>query len=238
MDQKMKNFDRRIEQMMNENEVSPPFGMWNRIAAEIEVKATAIPPSVNSPLPQRRVYAFIAGALLISSSLLTAYLVNNISSEEKTATLDKVSGVEIYKSKPVLSEIPTIVFREETKNILRRNKSKSASALITENPIANPIQASVSTLIIPTHAEIMIPNQNIAESNNNSETYFFPAIDVNSSSSKPDDKPTASIVKSSKIDSKTIDDNEREISSYEPPRIKFRPKKHRTFSYGKIIHRK
>ena len=42
MEKDTKHFDRKIEQMMNEHTVAPPFGMWNRIATEVASEALPV----------------------------------------------------------------------------------------------------------------------------------------------------------------------------------------------------
>ena len=82
MDQKIKNFDRTIEQKLNEAEVAPPFGMWNRISGELDVAET-LPTAAAAVAPiaavsKRAAIRFIVAASLISSSLVTAYIVNSL----------------------------------------------------------------------------------------------------------------------------------------------------------------
>lgn len=229
----MKNFDRNIEQMMNEHEVAPPFGMWNRIAAELETGATAVPVSVNSPIPQRTVFGFVAGALFISASLLTAYLVNDYSKEEKTIALNSPVVNQPSVSTPVATEMQTIVFRDEVKSTARISKSIATTLPVAEKAAeAEPTNVSANALKL--HTEVSVPTQAVAENNGVTEPYYFPAIDINSTK-KTEEKTTASIAKPAKVE-KSTEANEREVSSYEAPKIKFRPKKHRSFSYGRIIH--
>lgn len=231
----MKNFDRKIEQMMNESEVAPPFGMWNRIAAELETEATVAPVSVNSPIPQRSMFGFIAGALLISASLLSAYLVNEYAKEESTVSLSSAVA-----TKPInvttTTEIPTLIFREEAKHVTRIAKSKSVVQPVSEKLTAHK---EIATALVektpPLLTEVSVPNQPIAQNSAVTEQYYFPAIDINTRNNKVEEKATASIAKAAKSDAKVKDDDDQEVSSYEPPRIKFRPRKHRSFSYGKII---
>jgi hypothetical protein len=81
MDQKIKNFDRSIEQMMNEHQVAPPFGMWNRISSELEatpVPVAAAAPVVTSLIPKRSMAAIIAGVLIIGASVATGYMVHAV----------------------------------------------------------------------------------------------------------------------------------------------------------------
>lgn len=226
----MKNFDRNIEQMMNENEVAPPFGMWNRIATELETGAAAVPVSVNSPIPQRTVFGFVAGALFISASLLTAYLVNDYSKEEKTIAINTSVVNQPSVSAPVTQEMQTIIFRDEVKSTARISKSIATTLPVAEKA-TEAASTNVSANTSKLHTEVSVPTQAIAENNGVTEPYYFPAIDIDNAK-KVEEKTTASIAKVSKA----TDVNEREVSSYEAPKIKFRPKKHRSFSYGRIIH--
>ena len=130
----MKNFDRSIEKMMNENEVAPPHGMWNRIAAELETSAAPMPVSVNSPIPQRTVFGFIAGALLISASMMTAYLVNEHAKEENPLVANIVTPkLSIENLTAVTTPIPTVVFRETARKTVHLSKSKIISKPVFKN---------------------------------------------------------------------------------------------------------
>lgn len=229
----MKNFDRNIEQMMNEHEVTPPFGMWNRISAELDKEVAQVPVSVNSPIPQRTIFGFIAGALLISASMMTAYLVNDYSKKEKAVIVNNVVVDKTINTTPVVSETPTIIFRENTKQIARYSKPISITKPVEERIVAQAKTPTTPVQILPTNTEVSVPAQFIAENSGGSEPYYFPAIDMNS----PKTEATP-ITKAVKVDTKNPDDNDREISSNDFPKIKFRPKKHRSFSYGKIIRRK
>lgn len=238
MDQKMKNFDRSIEQMMNENAVTPPFGMWNRISAELEAEATPVPVSVNSPIPQRAILGFIAGAVLIGASLVTAYFVNDFNKKENTALAFNTPVVQqTPEITPVIAETPVIVFREVVKPVAHSSKPTSIAKPVEEKVVA-PIETSATPAEnISANTEVSVPTQPLAENKVVSEPYFFPAIDMNTGENKPQDKVATPVTKV-KTDSKNTEDDEREVSN-DPPRIKFHPKKHRSFSYGRIIiHKK
>ena len=97
MEQKIKNFDRSVEQMMNEHEVAPPFGMWNRISADLEampVAATA--PVVTSLIPKRAMMGIIASALIIGTAVITGYLVS--SSNPAKTSIAPVANTQIETS--------------------------------------------------------------------------------------------------------------------------------------------
>ena len=80
MEHNTKNFDRGIEQMMNEHEVAPPFGAWNRISSELDAMpaiAAGAAPVVTSLIPKRALTGIIAAALVIGATMVTGYFVNN-----------------------------------------------------------------------------------------------------------------------------------------------------------------
>jgi len=237
MDQKMKNFDRSIEQMMNESAVTPPFGMWNRISAELGPEVTPVPVSVNSPIPQRTIAGFIAAAVLIGASLVTAYVVNDLSNKENKA--GKVTTVTTQQAPviaPVATEAPVVTAKLETKPVVHSSKPTSIAKPVEEK-ITPAETAAVPAEALRSNTEVSVPNQTIAENNVVNEPYFFPAIDIASQENKPTEKVVTPVTKA-KVETKNSDDNDREVVSNDPPRIKFHPKKHRSFSYGKIIRRR
>jgi len=157
---------------------------------------------------------------------LTAYLVNDYSKEEKIIAVNTAVVNQPSVSAPVVSEMQTIVFRDEVKSTARISKS-----IATKAPVVEKATESEPTNVSANNTEVSVPTQAIAENNGVTEPYYFPAIDIDNAK-KVEEKTTASIAKVSKA----TDVNEREVSSYEAPKIKFRPKKHRSFSYGRIIH--
>ena len=224
--------------MMNEHQVAPPFGMWNRISAELDAEATPVPVSVNSPIPQRAILGFIAGALLIGASLVTAYLVDNSSNKQSQPT----GGIALNTHQtpaftPVNTEAPVVVApKQEVKLAVRSSKPRSIAKPVEENVVAPAETVSTPAQTLPTNTEVSVPSQNIAQNNGVSEPYYFPAIDVNTPETKT--QVAAPVTKTVKADTKPTDDDDRDVVSNDPPRIKFHPKKHRSFSYGRIIRKR
>lgn len=234
-----KNFDRNIEQLMNENEVTPPFGMWNRIAAELDASATApAAASQTSPLPQRSFTGLIAGTLIIGVSLIAAYLINSATTIPKTEAVVVATPAPsvIVKTAPVIAE-QNLQIETKTKRTAPITKSAPTKKLTAKVLKAN----SNPTVTLPAHTEIFIPTAHISTVNPITDKYFFPAIDMARAEVKQADKPVEEVAEVSAKTKviKTDDDDEREtLVNRDAPRIKFRPKKHRNFTYGKIIRRK
>lgn len=255
MDQKMKRFDSNIEQMMNESEVAPPFGMWNRISAQLDAEVGAVPPPASSPIPQRSVYGFIAGALLIGASLVTAYVLNDKASNElpsgKTAAV--VATTETNKVNPSANTIlPTVSKMEQPAMLastaeVKHTNNIATSTTKTSKPAAlavaatevnkNEIATANEQNKLPLHTDVAVPSTNVvADGNTNNEPYYFPAVDnISVAPAKTETAvATTKVTKTEKTEEK-----ERIFSaSNDAPRIKFRPKKHRSFSYGKIIRKR
>jgi len=231
MDKKMKNFDRNIEQMMNEHEVAPPFGMWNRISAQLDAETIVAPAAANTPVPKRIIGGFIAGALLIGATLLTAYLVNNTTTKKApvaaaltTTTVSETPAVNIA---PAITEAIPVAMKE-TKRVARISKAKTIAKPAAEKLITAE-EKTVAMNTLPANAEVLIPTVS-AENSSAAEAYYFPAVD-NLNDKKVEEKAVVAPVKKVVIKS---DERERETVSNN---IKFRPKKHRSFSYGRIIHK-
>ena len=228
MEKKMKDFDRNIEQLMNEHEVAPPFGMWNRIAAELETGVVSSPVSVNSPIPQRAVIGFIAGAIFIGASLVTAYVINSNSKMEAPITTVAHQTTNIIA--PVIFKSESVV-KQEIKLVARVSKPKTVAKAVEEPTV---IEESTANQVLVSSSEVSIPTQTIAENNAVNEPYYFPAVD-NMSENKVAEKTVAP----TKAIAKPTDDNDKEsVSNNDPPKIRFRPKKHGKFGYMKINRRR
>jgi len=227
MEQKLKNFDRHIEQLMNENAVSPPFGMWNRISAELDAQVVPVPASVNSPIPQRTIIGFIAGAVLIGASLITAYLVDNSSkSETTTATINTTIVTPAINTPAKLETTPVVIAKAETKPVVRSSKPKLIPKPVEEKMA--PVAETTPAPALSQNAEVMVPTQDIAENHLNTEPYYFPAIDMGTRESKPAEKIETPVSKS-KVLVKGDEEEERE----DAPRVKFHPQKHRSWKFGR-----
>ena len=99
MEQNIKNFDRGIEQKMNEHEVAPPFGMWNRISSELDaMPIAAAAPIATSLIPKRAMMGIIATALVIGTAMITGYLVSSSLNKNTVAPTGNTSIEATTKS--------------------------------------------------------------------------------------------------------------------------------------------
>src|SRR5271169_5851984 len=99
MENNMKNFDRQIEQRLTEQQTPPPFGAWNRIAAQLDAMPVAEPAPVNNLLPKRVIASFIAGMLIMGATIGTGFWLNNtfnhnnnIASSDNTTKVNNTSN--------------------------------------------------------------------------------------------------------------------------------------------------
>ena len=254
MEQKIKNFDRSIEQMMNEHQVTPPFGMWNRISSELETMpeavAAAAPVVSASLIPKRALAGIIAVALVVGSAAITGYLVYSPLNNNNTT---KSSGLnaQITATTKTVSSANTTEQTVSVKNAANPSNISMAKVkvkhLVASNPVQSTIQAAQqvkpavyqnenaginnaalenANTDVPTPIESNV--QNITEE---TQTYFFPPIDVNTpEKNKPSTESPISIKNHNKVvtvsaDNETIGER----------KTKFRPHKRRKFTYGNII---
>jgi hypothetical protein len=77
MEQEIKQFDRTIEESMNGLSATPPFGMWNRISAELDAAEPAIAAGVapiTSTTIQRTPWRYIAAAAVTGIAVVGAFV--------------------------------------------------------------------------------------------------------------------------------------------------------------------
>ena len=227
MEQKIKNFDRNIEQRLNENAVTPPFGMWNRISVALDAEAMPVAvPAPASVMPKGAIVGMVTGALILGASLLTAYLINNNSLLKKEAVNNMVTVVNI----PQVKNIETVVLRDEVKPAVVYKAKKVA---VTPAVISEPVKEE--TLVSADYrnlAEVAVPDQTVALNTKVTEAYYFPPVDVNN----PEPVKTKVIAKT-KVDGDDQGDDDKKIkSSSSGHEKKLRPKKKRSrdWSFGRI----
>ncbi|HLP49581.1 MAG TPA: hypothetical protein VK154_01790 [Chitinophagales bacterium] len=235
MDQKMKNFDRGIEQMMNESAVAPPFGMWNRISAQLDAEVAVAAKPAASPVPQRSLTGMVIGALIIGASLVTAYVVNSTDNNNNrpsaiTATAPVVVAPAIATpvTTPAISQQQPVLVSEVKPTAIRSSKPKTIAKPVEEKVTIAEETASVSATHYANDIDLLIPVMPVSANTATNDTYFFPAVDsYTGEGNKTENKAIAKVVKTEKA-------VEREVTTSSEPRIKFRPKKHNKHSYGKI----
>jgi hypothetical protein len=255
MDQKIKNFDRNIEQLMNEHEVAPPFGMWNRIACELEAMpiAAAAAPVATALIPKRALVGIIAAALITGTAIITGYTVNSTLSNNKTGANNTVVNTQVATSpKPVEQHQTVAVVTNEVKPVVAKvkhntnpvkavlvaaqNVKPASSQAVVEN--TPPASVSNSLVIDNSNTDVPTPIEPVAKSAADNQTYYFPPIDVTT----PDKKVVTEtpVAERSHPSNKAIAsaDNDDNKGSSSGRGIKW-PKNHKhPFGYGTINRNK
>jgi hypothetical protein len=232
MDQKIKNFDRSIEQMMNENSVAPPFGMWNRISAELD--AEVLPP-VSSPasvIPGRAMIGFFAGALILGGTMVTAYLLNN-----KTAAPQQIVSQEpVVVNMPEKEKVEPVIIAESPKASIVSETKKSLVAKPAVSQIAEEKQ--VVTEPYTTYQEVAVPNQTNAESASASlDPYYFPPVDIDAP--EVNKAPVAAskettVCKPAEEETKVVEKKVKVQSQTSEKKLKFKKRRSGGFTYGHL----
>lgn len=231
----IKDFDRHIENMMNEHVAAPPFGAWNRIAAELEVVPA---PVVFTPAPAQpwistgAVLGFISGALMIATLtgswlLYNKYNTTGISTQQTTVTANQAPIV----SKPAhltVSEVykPTASLQNEV------NESKSVLAVKTVE------EAEFSTVKLNTIQEVAAPTVKLPVDKQKAgdEPYYFPPVDINVPTVSNNHVAMSDMGEESKAVAEPVKEAEAKkiVSNSSSSRIKFKKKRSSGWNYGKI----
>lgn len=244
MDQKIKNFDRNIEQVMNEAAVEPPFGMWNRIAADLDAAEAVAAPAAGSPVPQRSVAAMLVGVMVIGASLVTAYLVNSNNNQQLTVSANVSQPTEI--TTPVTEQ--TLIAAVEAPKTVAELPAKPAKRntvinKVSETPAAPQQLAKVAEpVFVPTElndnkstnqVDVLVPLVAVDQNKQQADAYYFPPVDIYTGENKLQENKLALAAKP-RTDKTTEREASSSSSSESSSRFKFRPKKHGRYNYGKI----
>ena len=254
-DKMIKDFDRAIEQMMNENAVAPPFGAWNRIAAELNTPAAA-PVAARRALPVAAIGGFVAGALLIGGLVAGALIyngnsLNNITYPSTVANSNNVS---------VASETTTVQPSAEVTNTIQQSSTvvaesnKPTMAVLASEAAADKqtkkdatVVAADNKLALSNNNDVAVPEVKLKASSTSiiSMPYYFPAIDVandsqTTASADADDmeeyEHDADVAKTGTKQSSEV--KRRSSSSSDFRGVKFKKKKKKSFTYGSIVRAK
>ncbi len=232
MDQKIKNFDRNIEQMMNENSVAPPFGMWNRISAELGSEALPIAAAAPASLmPKRAIVGFMAAAIILGVSL-TAYLITTNSTEEKPIAA-QLTTPQVTIQEQVIAEPQHLVVKAAP-SAMAAKKTDALRQIVAETKKHEIVTAQYQ----PEITEVAVPNQLIAQNTLATDPYYFPPVDVVV-------QETNKVVEATVIEARLTPPAEAEIkmvekkirptsSSSSDKRIKFKKKRSGSFTYGRL----
>lgn len=253
MEQDIKNFDRTIEQAMNEQQVAPPFGMWNRISADLDAMPMATAPTVapTSALPKRAFVGFIAAALLIGVTAVTAYMVNSTKVNSAVATPTAVKAnettvpakviatpVEQPKAevKPITAKVAPVLTASAKKNnvVAELPKNTDVPAGAVDNTAAPAVEPSV---VVNANQDVPTPvtkGNDEANSIGENQTYYFPPVDNMSDSKTSVDKSAKKNTATAKTDDDD-DDKKSKVFGSSEQKVKFHPPKRKKFSYGKIV---
>ena len=253
MDQKIKNFDRSIEQKMNEHEVAPPFGMWNRISSELEgmpLPVAAAAPAVGSMIPKRALLGIIAAALVLSTSMITGYLVNSSLSHNQVNVQNNGAGKQqIAASTTATKPMQTVGVKDLTPAV----NPVTAKAKVKHSVAANPVQSTLqlaqqakpainqpvtvsnnetnSSVLLADNAatDVPTPIEPVAQNVQETQTYYFPPIDVNTPEKAKVSNETAVAKNKNKATASNDNDGPSER------KFRFRPHRRTKFTYGNII---
>ena len=226
----MKNFNRRIEQMMNETAVTPPYVMWNRISSELPSEITPPVAAPTSVIPGRAIISLVAGSMIVGATLLTNYLFNKDVVVHPKSFNQAESATNISAQKNVETIVALETKRSNSISSIKRSLDfKPVLMRKMEKPIMDREH-------FQNNLDVVVPNQKVTESAVTNDTYYFPPVDI--------DVPEAKNTESASIATKPDKPNEDETKLTEKrirpalfggeKRIKFRKRRVRDFSFGRI----
>jgi hypothetical protein len=174
-DKLIKDFDRSIEQMMNQHTVTPPFGAWNRIAAELPTVAPEAAP-IAPRIPKSAWIGFLSGASLIATLVAGTLIYNNstnqpvVSVPTESLVTEKSIVNSVATENSTLNEMPVVSLapKAEIKSVVNRQQ---------ETPLQSETinQSAENVLTDNTNLETATTNT----SDKAEQVYFFPAVDIN-----------------------------------------------------------
>jgi len=251
MEQKIKNFDRGIEQMMNEHEVAPPFGMWNRISSELEAMpvAAAAAPVVTSLIPKRAIVGIIAAALVIGATVITGYLVNSSLNSKGVNTQIAASVQPVHVSHV---QQQTQAVKNDVTPLAKAKVSAMHNVAVTPvqstlqvaqqvKPVINQQVTAISDVnanntslaISNASTDVPTPIEPIAQ-NTEAQTYYFPPIDVNTPEKVKTESESTVTVKKPVLTAAVTEADKDDRGGVSKFKFRMHNKK-KKFTYGNII---
>jgi len=221
-----KNFDRSIEHKMNQHSVAPPFGAWNRIAAELDTITPAAAPA--APLiPNSALIGFLSGAALIATLVggVLIYIEYNNETKSNAIQMPPISS----NTKEITLTPQTVVTTPEKVEQVIVSKSTTTTKQEASEPIL-PTQKYITPELA------VIPTLNDENNVEKAEpVFYFPAVDINTGNQYDESIVKYSMpsnynamnVQHSETDKKTKSSNVKEI------RFKPRKDKKRPHNYGR-----
>jgi hypothetical protein len=247
MEQNTKNFDRNIEQMMNEHQVAPPFGAWNRISAELDALPTAVAagsaPVVTRLIPKRALAGIIAVALVIGSSAITGYLINASHNDEHSGNVVKTSvattsktntqpvAVQTEPVKSLVSPAQIALTKVKVKHLVATNPVQQTIVAAQQvQPVINqPVAVTPTPIINNENTDVPTPLEPVSAKAEDTQTYYFPAIDVTTPEKIVTPAKTSIAAKAHTGDAVAANNNDDA-----PVRKRFHPGRKHNFNYGNI----
>lgn len=241
-DKSVKNFDRHIEQMMNEHSVDPPFGAWNRIAAELEsVPSSAVTTTTVSSQPWLNtgtILGFISGALMIGT-LVTGWFAYSTYKNYNTESGKPTSNNDVKVNEQSFSQTfaPSAIVTTEaqqTSNHITKHRTSTHVAVTSKEEVLES-----STVKISKNEEVAAPTVKLPvdKQKNASEPYYFPPVDINVPENKvADNSPVANneILSHEEEPAKVTEVKKVTPSTASFEKVKFKRKKKTGWTYGKI----
>jgi hypothetical protein len=231
MEEKMINhFDKKIEQAMNAYTEAPPFGMWNRISAELgEPVVAPVTPKPYSVFTRSSVLGFMSGVLLIGG-IVTANMLYNVTSTSNSGKTEIAPSLPTALISPVEEvivspqvKVPSVTGKTFSPKLLTVNKQNALSASISESE--NRQEAVLETKEIQPE-----------------KAFYFPPVDIETSSEKLNEQSVEAAVsymnhttvfkESEKVEEKTA-----KVTNLKEQRLKFHPRKKRSHTWGTINRR-
>ncbi len=236
MEEKTKNFDRNIEQLMNESSVAPPFGMWNRISSELDA-TYVMPIAVVAPVTaiSRRIsYGIIAATAIIGSSLLTALY---MSSTQKTSSIEKAESQTNHPVSTSSVTHPAVVLSngkatDDISITAKPNIKHETTSIQVKPSLVKTAANSISSKTALANTEVAVPIATITTNYKAEDVYFFPPVDMASTVVNTENEPKTTETVGSE---KPVEKKTKSISnSSNDKRIVIKKRKRGGFSYGSL----
>lgn len=224
------HFDKKIEQAMNAYTETPPFGMWNRISAELgEPVAAPVNPKPYAVFTKSSVLGFLSGVLLIGGIVTANMLYNSSLGEETAIDTNRVSIQEVTSPLVVAPVAQTFVAEPEM------NPKLVSTKLLSVNKAAT-LTASVT--VAPEIEEVMPAAQEIQAD----KAFYFPPVDIETSSEKLSEQSIEAAVTFMNHttvfkESEKAEEKSSKVISAKEQRLKFHPRKKRSHTWGTINRR-
>lgn len=237
-DKMIQQFDRAIEQAMNNYTEAPPFGMWNRISAELGEPAPSAAPNnaIPSWINTGSVVGFLSGALLIGGLVVGNLLYNNnpiaFSEYNKTvsAPLAVTPSIKEEEDKVVQAALsfaaPAVKLRAPKTITIESTEASTAEQVIDKTEATNYTAAATSEIVATEARE---------------RNFYFPPVDIETGTA-PQIQPAQVEAALPQMQHTTIyseaglktEEKVKSASTSKDQRLKFRPKKKKSHSYGHI----